>query len=298
MAEKRIPLLDERPVETHLSVPPIRPHVAGHLYATCTCDTNGKSILSQKDFKTPIHISKPYWDGSSLLLNLMCPTAGMLAGDRVELKIAVKKGASLTLSNPSSLRIHKMDPDSEANWNQSFQVEKDGFLENNPEWLILQGESAFTQQTEIEVSAGGELFFIEAIAPGRIAHQEAFSFRQFRNRLSLRYAGKLALLEKHRVEPTAGSASSWNNELSSTSYPFYISILLASEKLSDSKEFWRDIHELQSEGIKIGTSQLAQPSCWCVKILAHDPIAARKAMNSVRHRFYEATSRKATALRR
>lgn len=280
------------------SAPPLeRPHVEGYLRATCKRDDSGKCILSRKEFKTPIHISKPYWDQHSLLLNLMCPTAGMLAGDSAKLEIRVGNEASLTLSNPSSLRIHKMDSDSEATWYQSFTVEQDAFLENNPEWLILQGESAFTQRTTISVDRGGELFFIEAIAPGRIAHQEAFAFRQFRNRLSFRYDNKLALLEKHCIEPACGSASSWTNELGER-YPFYISILLASEKLSNAKEVWQEVHEFQRDGIRIGASQLAHGACWCVKILAKDPIAARKATAAVRHRFYQTIGRKPSSLRR
>ncbi len=284
-------------MEIEQSALPKRPHLSGHLYATCSRADSGKCILSRKEFKTPIHISKPYWDQRSLLLNLMCPTAGMLAGDSATLEVRVENGASLTLSNPSSLRIHKMDSESEATWDQTFTIEPGAFLENNPEWLILQGESAFTQRTTIDIAKGGELFFIEAIAPGRIAHQEAFLFRQFRNRLSLRYDGKLALLEKHRIEPADGTASSWSNELG-TSFPFYISILLASERVGDTKELWRDIHELQSDGIKIGSSQLAHPSCWCVKILAKDPIAARKATAQVRDRFYQVIGRSPSALRR
>ncbi|MDQ8199983.1 urease accessory protein UreD [Pelagicoccus enzymogenes] len=275
----------------------LRPHVAGHLYATCSRDQTGKCILSRKEFKTPVHISKPYWNGQSLLLNLMCPTAGMLAGDSADLEIIVEAEASLTLSNPSSLRIHKMDRDSDAKWSQSFRVEKNAFLESNPEWLILQGESAFTQRTTIELAKGAELFFIEAIAPGRIAHNEAFSFRQFRNRLSLRYDGKLALLEKHCVEPSQGTATAWTNELGAP-FPFYISILLVSEKLEDNKAFWQAIHELQDTGFRIGSSQLAQSSCWCVKILAQDPIAARKACSAVRSQYYRAIQREAAALRR
>lgn len=276
---------------------PIRPHVAGYLRATCSVDATGKSILSSKEFKTPIHISKPYWDGHSLLLNLMCPTAGMLAGDSVELKIAVDPQASLTLSNPSSLRIHKMDAESDAYWNQSFTVASGSFLENNPVWLILQGESAFTQRTAIDVAAGGELFFIEAIAPGRIAHGEAFAFRQFRNRLSFSYGGKLSLLEKHCIEPAEGTAASWSNELGDD-YPFYISIILVSEKLSEAKELWQEIYQLQGKGVKIGSSQLSNGPCWCVKILASNPIAARRAASSVRAQFYEKIGRKPAALRR
>lgn len=276
---------------------PTRPHVTGYLYATCSRDETGKCILSKKDFKTPIHISKPYWDGNSLLLNLMCPTAGMLAGDSVDLDIRTEAGSALTVSNPSSLRIHKMDPQSDSRWTQSFSVASQAFLENNPEWLILQGESALTQRTNIEVAAGGELFFIEAIAPGRIAHAEAFAFRRYRSRLSLRYGDKLAFLEKHAIEPALGSAAAWQNDLGET-YPFYLSILLVSEKLSDLSPFWRDVHMLQNDAVKIGSSRLAHGPCWNVKILASDPIAARKATAQVREGFYAEIGRIATNLRR
>lgn len=274
-----------------------RPYVAGHLYATCEKDATGKSILGQKDFKTPIHISKPYWNGQSLLLNLMCPTAGMLAGDSVDLKITVKQNASLTLSNPSSLRIHKMDPDSEATWTQSFHVAPGAFLENNPEWLILQGESAFTQRTHIEVAQGGELFFIEAIAPGRIAHQEAFAFRRFSNRLSLCYDGELALLEKHRIQPSNNSHLSWNNPLG-FGMPFYISVLLVSERLSEDADLCRALAELQEEGTRIGASRLARGPCWNLKILAETPIAARRMLQSSREIFFSKVERPPTELRR
>ncbi|EDY83368.1 urease accessory protein UreD [Verrucomicrobiia bacterium DG1235] len=257
----------------------------------------GKSVLTQKDFKTPIHISKPYWDGNSLLLNLMCPTAGMLAGDSVDLSIRTKSEAAITVSNPSSLRIHKMDSNEEANWNQRFTIEANAFLENNPEWLILQGDSSFTQRTTISVDRGGELFFIEAISPGRIAHGEAFTFRRFRNRLSLRYEGALSLLEKHTIEPRRNSASSWTNDLGET-YPFYVSILLVSERLSNSATFWRAIYEKQSEGLKIGSSQLANGPCWNIKLLAKDPITARKAIAFARQRFYAEIGRNPTELRR
>ncbi len=255
------------------------------------------SYLAKKEFKSPIHISKPYWDENSLLLNLMCPTAGMLGGDKVELEVSVGPGASLTLSNPSSLRIHKMDAGSEANWNQSFRVSRDAFLENNPEWLILQGESTFTQRSSIDVEEGGELFFIEAIAPGRIAHQESFAFRQFSNRLAFRYQNKLALLEKHCISPELGTSAAWDNELGGK-HPFYISILLASPKLDSSSSLWSEIRELQQDKVRIGSSSLAQKSTWCVKILAADPIAARSVLKSVRDSFYREIGRSPASLRR
>ena len=221
----------------------------------------------------------------------------MLAGDSVDLSIEVRERASLTLSNPSSLRIHKMDHESEATWTQVFQVARGAFLENNPEWLILQGESSYTQRTEINVAAGAELFFIESIAPGRIAHDEAFAFRRFSNRLSLRYDGELSLLEKHRVEPENHTHTAWRNDLGE-SFPFYLSVLLVSDSLNDQSALWKTIYDLQTENTRIGVSRLAKGPCWNLKILAKDPIAARHALSQSRNAFYRTIGRAPAALRR
>lgn len=227
----------------------------------------------------------------------MCPTAGLLGNDNVELEATVRTGAALTLSNPSSLRIHKMDPTEDSTWTQRFQIEEKGFLENNPEWLILQGESSLTQRTEIDLAANAELFFIEAIAAGRVAHGESFEFRRFRNRLTLRYDSKLAALEKHSISPASSSRDHWRDALKEP-HPFYLSILLASPKLQDDSPLWQSIHELQSPRLVIGSSKLAAGPCWSVKILSQNPVDARKALAAVRDRYFQAIGRTASALRR
>lgn len=226
----------------------------------------------------------------------MCPTAGMLGGDRVELNIDVREGAALTLSNPSSLRIHKMDLDTEAYWNQSFRVATNGFLENNPEWLILQGESAFVQRTSIEMAPGADLFFVETIAPGRIAHGERFSFRSFKNRLTLRYDNRLAALEKHAISPELNTHAAWNR--GEPDLPFYISVFIASDALANQTEFWREITDLQSATTLVGYTPLAHDSCWNLKLLSSDPPEARRVLETARQLVIRAMGRTPQKLRR
>ncbi len=220
----------------------------------------------------------------------------MLGGDQVELDVEIESGAALTLSNPSSLRIHKMDLDEDSLWDQTFKVDSEAFLECNPEWLILQAESAFTQRTRLEVEDGGELLFIETLAPGRIAHGEAFAFRRFRNHLSLRYGGRLAAVERHDIQTARNSHRSWSAQ---SPAPFYASIVMASPKLeSNAHSIWQTLHELSSESIEVGVSRLASGPCWNAKLLATNPSRARQAIATIREHYYRVIGRKASDLRR
>ncbi|MDQ8201635.1 urease accessory protein UreD [Pelagicoccus sp. SDUM812003] len=276
---------------------PKRQRVAGYLRLSVEAAPSQPHRFARKEFKSPIHISKPYWDGHSLLLNLMCPTAGMLGGDEVELDVRVDEGAALVLSNPSSLRIHKMDAQEGAQWQQRFRVGPRALLESNPEWLILQAESSFVQRTSIDLSTGAELFFVETIAPGRVAHGEQFGFRSFRNRLQLRYEGQLALDEKFHIRPSQQTDLGWI-EPAHGKRPFYASLLLCSQTLQDDSPLWQRIYEMQDEQTLIGSSRLAHGPVWSVKLLSSSSPAIRARVESIRQLFYQQMGRPAQKLRR
>lgn len=272
-----------------------RPRLAGYLRATSSLAPDGRSYLSRREHRAPIHVGKSHWDGYSLLLNVMSPTAGMLEGDEVDIDARVEEGATLTLSNPAALRIHKMGAEGQATWRQRFAVAPNAFLESNPEWLIPQGESAFAQDTRIDVADGGELCFIEALAPGRAAHGERFAFRRFANRIELRYGGRLAAIEKHCIEPARGSQRGW--ELGAAG-AFHVSMLLVSARLRAECALWDEIQAMQAPSLAIGSSQLAAGPCWAVRALAADPSEARRAAAAAREAFFRAIGRRPAALRR
>ncbi len=241
-----------------------------------------------------MHISKPYWDDHSLLVNAMSPTAGLLEGDHIEIDVHVKSKAALTISNPAALRVHKMST-GEATLSQSFHVATRAFLETNPEWLIPQALSRFTQRTQINLEAGAELLFIEAIAPGRVAHGEQFAFTRFRNSLRLTYDGTLAAFERYDLNPSQNGHAPWNAAGDS---PFYGSLIFVSPQLEDSTPLWREIYDLQHKGLIIGCSRLSSGPTWNAKILGKDPSTVRHAIQQIREAFYKSIGRTPTALRR
>jgi urease accessory protein len=268
--------------------------LSGHLRITASCDENGKTHLSRKAYQAPIHISKPYWNGKALLLNVMSPTAGLLEGDHVELDVVVESGATIALSNPTALRIHKMGT-GKAAWNQKFSVAKNAFLETNPEWLIPQAHSRFEQRSQIDLEKDAQLFFIETLAPGRVASGETFAFSSFRNRLELRYDGSLSALEKFEITPEDNTHTGWATAFEN---PFYISIYVVSSKLENDTPLFQALHDLQTDTLLCGSSQLNHGPCWNIKILSPNPVEVKAVLAKIRVLFYQAIERPVINLRR
>ena len=57
----------------------------GGVQLGCRTNTEGVPYLASQRFSPPVHLSKPYYDKhtGALLINLSCPTAGLLSGDRM-----------------------------------------------------------------------------------------------------------------------------------------------------------------------------------------------------------------------
>ena len=82
----------------------------GGVQLGCRRNGDGVPYLSSQRFSPPVHLSKPYFDEEthSLLINLSCPTAGLLAGDRMVCDIEVSDQASMVVTTPGATRSHFM----------------------------------------------------------------------------------------------------------------------------------------------------------------------------------------------
>src|SRR5471032_2428195 len=125
---------------------------SGHLSLRAEARANGRTVLAAQSFRAPFHISKPYWDADArtLLVQVVNPTAGILAGDRLESRIAVGADAALLVTTPSASRVFKMKTGT-AECHQQFTVAAAGWLEVMPEPLVPHRGCRFHQTTRIEV---------------------------------------------------------------------------------------------------------------------------------------------------
>ncbi len=258
----------------------MRAGFSGNLQLRAGVGPAGKTILAAQAFRAPFHISKPYWDldTRTLLVQVVNPTAGILAGDRLESEIAVDAGAALLVTTPSASRVFKMR-DGSASFRQRFQVKAGGWLEVMPEALVPHRGCVYTQTTEISVEEGGEMFFADILVPGRIAHGEAWEWESLALEMRVEFAGELVLRERfvpsgaelRRLAMLAGSGDAT---------AFANAVLIAADSPGD--EVWlQRVADLHASDVWVGVSRLRRGG-WTIKLVAHTNLRLRVALRELR----------------
>ncbi len=251
---------------------------SGHLRLQATASTGGRTALTGQSFRAPYHVSKPYWDADAgtLLVQVVNPTAGILEGDFLESDIAVGKSAALLVTAPSASRVFKMKTGS-AECRQHFAVAKGGWLEVLPEPLVPHRGSRYRQTTTVEVEAGGALFFVDLLLPGRIAHKdEAWMWDRLCLETEVRLGGELILRE--RFEQTGAELKALAALAGSGAKACFGNAVLVAEGGATWLEAVRALH---GDGVWLGVSALRRGG-WSIKFVAADSIRLRRTMKGLR----------------
>src|SRR3977135_2403663 len=112
-AEKNCSAGSAESISLFSGIAPVSPVVVpscglqGYLHIECRADVTGRTFLSRQAFRAPVHLSKPYWDGNHLVINVVNLTAGLFAGDRVEMSVRVCPDARAVLTSPSAPRVFR-----------------------------------------------------------------------------------------------------------------------------------------------------------------------------------------------
>lgn len=254
--------------------------LTGRLELVASRIANGRTSVTKQFHTVPFHISKPYWDGEVLVVQVVNPTAGIFEGDRMECLVEVEAGASLAFASPSASRAHTMAGPGIAKLRQRFHVAEGGWLEVAPELFIPQRASSFSQTTEVVVEAGASLYFVETLAPGRVAHGERFAFRSIDWSFSLRFADKLVALERALVEPPG---ECWMFEVKGWEHAYYGSVWMAGAALAELPDgIVEEIEGLTDPGACLTGISKTTEACYSIKIMARSSIVLRRTLASVR----------------
>ena len=254
------------------------PEFSGHLSLRAAARADGRTALAAQSFRAPYHLSKPYWDADArtLLVQVVNPTAGILAGDRLESFIAVGADASLLVTTPSASRVFKMR-NGAAECRQHFTVAAGGWLEVMPEPLVPHRGCSYRQTTTVELEPGGAMFFTDQLMPGRVAHGEAWEWEKLCLVTEVRLGGELVLRE--RFEQTGVELRALAALAGSGPAACFANAILIAENADES---WRpDVSALHGDCLWIGVSALRSGG-WSFKLVALDSVKLREGLRAVR----------------
>lgn len=258
-----------------------RSAVKGGAHLVYGLNSLGDSSLLKQWVSPPLHISKAHQEDGFAISQLLSPTAGLLEGDILEMEVTVQENSNAAVISPAACRIHSMNS-GYAHIQQTYSVEKGGYLDVWTAPLILQAKSRLKQKTVLNVATGGCLLFCEIITPGRSAFGEQFEFEQWQSNTRIFYGGNLINYENFTCEPKKGDVRDWQE-----AYPDgnYASIYLICDR--DFEAAIADMHQIETPEAIIGLSDLNGAGLG-IKVLARDGVSLRKTIILVREKLFEA----------
>jgi urease accessory protein len=269
------------------------PALRGHLHLAAAARASGETYLARQSFRAPFHLSKPYWDSRVLHVQLVNSTAGILAGDELELDVAAEPGASLAVTTPAAARAFMMQSGA-ACCQQRFAIGAGAWLEYAPEALYPHRETYYTQHTRLELAAGAATFFTDQLAPGRVGRGECWAWRRLRLGLDVLLDGRLLLreqLDASGAELARLAAFHGMNEA------WFGTAVVAAPALANDAPVWEQIRALHRDGCLCGVTALA-PGVWIVRVVACGGLALRDTFAALRAALAPALPGLQTNLRR
>ncbi len=250
---------------------------SGHLKFEAVQRGDGSTAIGRQAFRAPFHIGKPYWDGQVLQVRIVNPTAGVLAGDELDLNIRVAANASLLATTPAATRAFVMRGGT-ATCTQRFAIERGAWLEYAPEPLFPHRDSDYTQRTRIDVEDGGEVVYGDALAPGRAGRGETWVWRRLQIALEVACGTDLVLRERlafsgeelGRLAAFHGMKEAW-----------FGTVVAVSPRLEAAGPLLDGIRALHTQGRWVGVTCL-RPTVWMVRIVAPGSQSLRDALREIR----------------
>ncbi len=267
--------------------------LTGHLRLVCAVDSRGRSALREQSFSAPFHLSKPHWEENTLILNVVNPTPGFFAGDRVTSEISVQPGAALLITTPSASRAHRAR-EGTVEVRQRFEIAAGAQFENLPEIFIPQAGARYRQSSTVEITEGATVFYWEMIAPGRVASGEVFEFAELDWETDIVFGGRPAVRERYHLSKGGASVRALQAQFPTA---YYASVFVFSPELTSHSPCWDAIHTLHEGEAWVGCSPIAVGG-YVAKIVASGSILLRRKAGAIRKLLYEAIDKPIPSLRR
>jgi len=269
--------------------------LSGNLHLVCAAHPERGTFVAEQSFSAPMHLSKTYWNGDVLLVNVVNQTAGIFGGDSIKARVVVEPGARVLLSSPSAARFHPSDG-REARLEQRLEIRAGGSLDVFPEISIPQRDSRSFQKTVIHVERGGELIYLETMAPGRVASGETFAFAHYSWWTDITVADRLVHRERASITPRDASIAGLSAVFSASYYAGMV--LISPEAENWNSDFLHAVAKLSDNtSVKIAGSKLCAHG-WSIRILAADSLALREVIRRLRETIYERLGRRSPDPRR
>jgi urease accessory protein len=161
----------------------------------------GRTVLAHAYAEPPLRVGRLFDTGPIAQMILVCCGPGIFAGDRLEQRVRVERGARVLLVSQAALQVHPGEAASPAALDSFYDIEHGAMLDCFWDPLIPFAGSRLRQRIDVRVAEGGQLFWSDALMSGRVARGEAWHFDTLDHELRASVGGSLKYLERYALTP-------------------------------------------------------------------------------------------------
>jgi urease accessory protein len=172
----------------------------------------GRTVLRERHHRGPLQVQRLLYPegGAPCHVMLLHPPGGLVAGDSLEVEVAVEAGARVLVTTPAAGKVYRAGGGGGAAQRQLLSVAAGGSLEWLPQETIAFAGADAELTTRVELEAGATFLGWEILCLGRPAAGEAFARGRCRQRFELWRDGRPLCLERASLEGgTAVMEAGW-----------------------------------------------------------------------------------------
>ena len=161
-----------------------------------------KTILSDASFTAPFKVMHPFYEKPGVMsVMALTASAGIMAGDRQEFDITVKRGASMEFLSQAYDKIHRMEQGF-AERTTNIVVEENAFLMYTPLPVIPFKDSDYRNTLNVRLAdESSKLIYSEILTCGRIAYGEKFLYKKYKSLINIFQGEKLIYRDNSCYDP-------------------------------------------------------------------------------------------------
>ncbi|WP_051718958.1 urease accessory protein UreD [Hymenobacter sp. IS2118] len=167
----------------------------------------GRSRLVACKNIQPLKLLQPASPGSAVHVVLSSYGGGLVAGDVIRLRVAVRAGAQLVLSTQASTRVFRSIDGAVAEQRTVGELADDALAVVFPDPVVPQAESRYRQVQEWHLQPSSLLLLVDWLHSGRMDQGERFAFTSLHSELRVRVAGRLLVLDRFAFAPAENIAT-------------------------------------------------------------------------------------------
>jgi urease accessory protein len=154
--------------------------------------------LRERHHRGPLQVQRLLYPegGAPCHVMLLHPPGGLVAGDSLDVEVAVEAGARVLVTTPAAGKIYRTDGAAGAAQRQLLSVATGASLEWLPQETIAFAGADAELTTRVELEAGATFVGWEILCLGRPAAGEAFAHGRCRQRFELWRDGHPLCLER------------------------------------------------------------------------------------------------------